>query len=305
LILTAVLGLLVHPLPLRLGLAALLLGLAAGVHYRSQLTYSREWVTLQSFLWQLRWRIPDLAPGTTLITNDIPLRYYSDNSVTAPVNWMYSPENHTLQMDYMLFYPTVRVGRALSRPEPGLPIFQPYRAASFTGSTSQVLALYYAPPGCLRVLDVVLDDSMPNLPASLSAWVPLSRLDLIRTEGGAEHVPPLLTREPAHDWCYYFEMADLARQRGDWGEVVELGNRGFAEDHPNDASERLVFIEGNAHLGNWKRAEELSLEALEQNPAVDRMVCQTWRRIVEQIGSDAAREGAERVGAAAGCAGNG
>lgn len=301
LILAAIVALLVHPVPLRLGLAALMLGLAAGVHYRSGGNYSHEWVTLRSFLWQLRWRVPDLAPGTTLITNDIPLRYYSDNSLTAPVNWMYSPENHTLSMDYMVYYPTVRVGRALSIPQPGLPIVQPYRAASFTGSTSQVLALYFAPPGCLRVLDVVLDDSMPNLPATLSAWVPLSRLDLIRTEGGADHTPPLMPQEPAHDWCYYFELADLARQRGAWDEVVELGDRGFAEDHPNDASERLVFIEANAHTGNWGRAEELSLEALEQNPAVDRMVCHTWRRLVEQIGSDAAREGADRVGLAAGC----
>jgi hypothetical protein len=305
LILTGLLGLLAHPASLRLGLAALLLGLAAGVHFRSEQDYGREWDKLRSFLWQLRWRVPDLEPGTTIITNDLPLRYYSDNSLTAPVNWMYSPENHTLQMDYMLYYPTVRVGRALSRPRPGLPIVQPYRAASFSGSTSQILALYYAPPGCLHVLDVVLDDSMPNLPASLSAWVPLSRLDLIRTEGGSGHRPPLLTQEAARDWCYYYQLADLARQRGDWEEVARLGDRAFSEDHPNDATERLVFIEGYAHTGQWGRAQALSLEALEQNPAVDRMVCHTWRRLVEQIGSEAARKGAERVGVAAGCANRG
>jgi hypothetical protein len=133
---------------------------------------------LGEFLWQLSWRIPGLEKGTTLLTNDIPLRYYSDNSLTAALNWMYAPENHSLQMDYVLYYPTVRVGLALSAPERGLPIHQVYRAASFDGSTSRMLALYYAPPGCVHVLDVVLDDSMPNLPASLSAWVPLSRLSI-------------------------------------------------------------------------------------------------------------------------------
>ena len=35
------------------------------------------------FLWQLSWRIPGLEKGTTVLTNDIPLRYYSDNSLTA------------------------------------------------------------------------------------------------------------------------------------------------------------------------------------------------------------------------------
>ncbi len=141
------------------------------------------------FLWQLSWSIPGLEKGTTLLTNDIPLRYYSDNTLTAPLNWMYAPENHSLQMDYMLYYPTVRVGLALPTPDRGLPIHQVYRAASFDGSTSQVLALYSSPPGCVHVLDVVLDDSMPNLPASLSAWVPLSRLDLIQAEFGGGPSP--------------------------------------------------------------------------------------------------------------------
>ena len=173
---------LLRPATLRVALALALLGLSAGVHFRSNLTYVDESEGLRQFLWQLSWRIPDLEKGTTVVTNDIPLHYYSDNSLTAPLNWMYSPNNHSLDMDYMLYYPTVRVGLALSEPKPGLPIRQAYRAAQFEGSTSQLLALYYAPPGCVHVLDVVLDNSMPNLPASLSAWVPLSRLDLIRAD---------------------------------------------------------------------------------------------------------------------------
>ncbi len=252
-------------------------------------------------MWQLSWRIPGLEKGTTLLTNDIPLRYYSDNSLTAALNWMYAPENHSLRMDYMLYYPTVRVGLALSAPDRGLPIHQVYRAASFDGSTSQMLALYYAPPGCVHVLDVVLDDSMPNLPANLSAWVPLSRLDLIRAGSEGGPVPPLYPQEPEHNWCYYFEKADLARQLGDWQAVAELGDMAFSVDHPNDPSERLVFIEGYAHVGRLDRAEALSYEALEQNPAVNRMVCHTWERIVRQ--ADLGEEGRSAAHPRAGTSG--
>ncbi len=302
LVLAGVLELVVHPITLRLGVAAALLGLSAGVHFRSNLTYAREWEGLGSFLWQLSWRVPDLAKGTTVLTNDIPLHYYSDNSLTAPLNWMYSPENHTLEMDYMLYYPTVRVGLALTQPVPDLPIKQAYRAAAFEGSTSQLLALFYNPPGCVHVLDVVLDDSMPNLPRSLSAWVPLSRLDLIQTRASVPRTPPLFADEPAHDWCYYFEKADLARQMGDWRAVADFGDRAFAVDHPNDASERLVFIEGYAHVGRWGRAEELSLQASEQNPAVNRMICNTWERILRQVPADEAAQAAvNRVRERAGC----
>ena len=302
LVVAGILELLIRPTALRIAVVTGILALSAGVHYQSNMTYVRDAEGLGKFLWQLSWRIPDLEKGTTMVTNDIPLVYYSDNSLTAPLNWMYSPENHSLQMDYMLYYPTVRLGLALSVPEAGLPIHQGYRAVAFDGSTSQMLALQYAPPGCVHVLDVVLDDSMPNLPASLSAWVPLSRLELIQTDAAETTVPPLYPEEPTHDWCYYFEKADLARQRGDWQAVVDLGDEGFAVDHPNDPSERLVFIEGYAHVGQWDRAEELSYEALEQNPAVYRMVCHTWDRIVSDVtaGSEGA-SAAERVREQAGC----
>lgn len=301
-LLVGVLELVVHPVALRLGIAAALLGLSAGVHFRSGVTYARDWEGLGAFLWQLSWRVPDLAKGTTVLANDIPLLYYSDNSLTAPLNWMYSPENHSLQMDYMLYYPTVRVGLGLTRPLAGLPIRQAYRAASFEGSTSQLLALFYDPPGCVHVLDVLLDDSMPNLPASLSTWVPLSRLDLIQTQASRPRTPPWFPNEPAHNWCYYFEKADLARQMGDWQAVADLGDQAFAVDHPNDASERLVFIEGYARTGRWDRAEELSVDALEHNPAVDRMVCHTWNRIVAQVepGMDG-KDAAARIRARARC----
>jgi len=294
LVLAGVLELAVHPVALRLGVAAALMGLSAGVHFRSDLTYAREWQGLGSFLWQLSWRVPDLAKGTTVLANDIPLHYYSDNSLTAPLNWMYSPENHTLEMDYVLYYPTVRVGLALTQPLRDLPIKQAYRAAAFEGSTSQVLALFYSPPGCVHVLDVLLDDSMPNLPRSLSAWVPLSRLDLILTQTPLPRTPPFFPDEPSHDWCYYFEKADLARQMGDWQAVADLGDRAFAVDHPNDASERLVFVEGYAHVGAWGRAEELSLQASEQNPAVNRMICHTWERILRQVPADEAPQAAAK-----------
>jgi len=302
LVVVGVIELLVRPVALRIALVVGVLGMSAGVHYQSNMTYVREADRLGQLLWQLSWRIPGLEKGTTVLTNDLPLRYYSDNSLTAPLNWMYAPENHSLQMDYLLYYPTVRVGLALSVPKAGLPIHQTYRAATFDGTTSQLLALQFAPPGCVHVLDVVLDDSMPNLPAALSAWVPLSRLDLIQTDPAEPAVPPLYPDEPAHTWCYYFEKADLARQRGDWQAVVDLGDAGFAVDHPNDPSERLVFIEGYAHVGRWDLAEEQSIKALDDNPAVNRMVCHAWDRILAD--ATAGREGraaGDRVRAQAEC----
>ncbi len=76
--------------------------------------------------------------------------------------------------------------------------------------------------------------------------------------------------------------------------MAELGDLAFSVDHPNDPSERLVFIEGYAHVGRLDRAEDLSYEALEQNPAVNRMVCHTWERIERE--ADLGEEGHSAAG---------
>jgi hypothetical protein len=47
-------------------------------------------------------------------------------------------------------------------------------------------------------------------------------------------------------------------------------------------------------VGRLDRAEALSYEALEQNPAVNRMVCHTWERIVRE--ADLGEEGQSAAG---------
>ncbi len=56
-------------------------------------------------------------------------------------------------MDYVLFYPTSRLGGTLQDLEPGQSITYDFISEVFTGNTSQTLAFYYQPPGCLRLLD--------------------------------------------------------------------------------------------------------------------------------------------------------
>jgi hypothetical protein len=41
----------------------------------------------------------------------------------------------------------------------------------------------------------------------------------------------------------------------------------------------LVFIEGYAHTGNWKRARQLSQETRQITAAMQPMLCRLWQRI--------------------------
>ncbi len=287
--------------------AAALVGLSVGSHFEAATAFRRAWNDQRAFFWQLAWRIPGLEPGTTVITNESPLPYLSDNSITGAFNWMYAPGARSRELPYMVYDIDTRLGRGLKSTEPGIPIIQPYRAATFRGSTSQVLVLFLAPPRCLHVVDPILSDSSPLLGPPMSQVVALSRPELIRVneEHGARPPETIFGPEPSRDsWCYYFQKADLARQQGDWERVVALGEKAFAlRDKPNDASERIPFIEGYAHMGRWARALEITQEAFEHDSAVGRMLCRAWDRIERDLASEAAREAASQARLDLGCSG--
>ena len=275
----------------------LLLGLAVASQVQAGFTYRRDWELQRDFFWQLAWRAPALRPGTVLFTNDIPLTYESDNSLTAPLNWIYADDLPQAGMSYLLYYVSLRQGLGLPALEPDLPIEQWYRPTTFSGNTSQSLAVLSKPPGCLQILDEVYHDSMPTIPPDLSRAVTLANLDWIEPQGlfPEAKLLDLFGPEPAHDWCYFFERADLARQRGDWVEVAAIGAEALRTgDEPNDASEWLPFIEASARTGDVGRAVEWSNGSLLQNPAVRPMLCRTWGRILPDLaaGPDQERAGA-------------
>ncbi len=277
---------------IKIVIIAALVGFGAGmqVHYANQMRV--EFNVLKTFMWQLAWRVPGLKPGTTVLSNELPFKRYSDNSLTAPINWMFDPDSDSPEMAYILYYPSVRLGLGLPALEEDLSIEQWYRATTFSGSTSKVLALSYAPPGCLRVLDVVYDDSLPGFPPEIRDAIPLSKLDLIVADPSDPARPPenVFGREPTRGWCYYYLKADLARQQGEWARIVELGEIAFGlSDRPNNASERIPFIEGYAHLGYWDIALEQSMMIIEDQPAMARMVCHAWDRIASSVADSSER----------------
>jgi hypothetical protein len=93
--------------------------------------------------------------------------------------------------------------------------------------------------------------------------------------------------EPEHGWCYLYQKADLARQLGNWEEVVALGDQAKAEGfHPkasssNTSVEWMPMIEGYARVGRWDDAEALSLSAFEKDQRIDARLCNLWDHLVE------------------------
>jgi hypothetical protein len=277
---------LIELLPLRVKylVAVLLVSLSAGRQFLWAVDYMRDWNSHRNLFWQMTWRAPALEKGTMVLINEN-LEYYADNSLSAALNWIYAPDNHTDVMDYVLFYPTNRSALSLT---PGTPVEFDFLAGRYHGSTSQAVVFYYSPPRCLRLLDpeidsinkMIPDDSLLRDAALLSSTRPISNQPIAR-------MPDVYGTEPTHGWCYYFQKADLARQMGDWETVTKLGDAAFAlDDYPNDPVERFVFIEGYAHTADWKKAVELSQASHKVSKNyVAPLLCKLWDRIERETES--------------------
>lgn len=273
---------------LRIVITTILFSLTIGFQFLNAMDFKHDWDSFKDFFWQLTWRIPDLEENTIVMTTLFPLKYYSDNSLTAPLNWTYAPESQDETLSYVFYFSDVRlkVGR-LTALEKDLPVYQWYRSFSFTGNTTDTVVIRYDPPGCLQVLDSQYANAgiIPNLTDSEAAQIPLSNLDRIITSPQEAKYPPveIVGEEIDHDWCYYFEKADLARQIGDWDTVITLKNEadglGFS---PRNPSEWLPFFEAYVQTEQWDEAAALINASLAEEDKFVPGILITWDRVISE-----------------------
>lgn len=154
------------------------IGLAVGFHFLNALAFRIDWQSQVTFLNQLAWRVPGLTHATTLISEELPFEHESDNSLAAPINWMYAPDldppanyydweykiENFIDLPYMVRYLDLRIsGGHMPSLEEASDYEATYRFFIFRGSSADVLLLYFQPPYCLRVLDPVYDAGHPHL----------------------------------------------------------------------------------------------------------------------------------------------
>jgi hypothetical protein len=278
---------------IKVGFLILLVAFSAGYQLRTGIQFQRDWEQQSRFFWQMTWRIPALQENTIVFAHELPLRYFSDNSLTGGLNWIYAePQMLDDSIPYVLYYPTVRVGLAVKALTPNEAVKQNLLVGVFEGNTSRSIAIFYQPPACLRVLDPELEIDNWMVPLQVRETIHLTDWDVILPT--PQHAPPsLYAPEPEHAWCYYFQKADLARQYQEWEEVVRLGEIAFSlSDQPNDPVERFPFIEGYAHQGLWTEAVEMSEKSAEITSVIHPALCLLWQRIQRETPDSAEKSAA-------------
>jgi hypothetical protein len=281
LLLIGLLDLFIRPRLVKVILLSILVGLGIGYHFQTALSFRIDWIHQVSFLRQLSWRIPGLEEGTALLTMELPTRS-TDNSLTAPINWIYAEDIDDTSLPYHLLFLDLRLGTSLPELKEGLPLTYSFRTLKFEGSLDNTLVVYYKDSDCVRVIHPDYDSYHPQFPELIADATPFSNLDqiVLKPEKNISLPANIFGPEPEQSWCYYFEKADLARQMGDWQQVAALGEAAFnSSESPNNVSELVPFIQGYAFTGKWEKAVKLTKETSRIDPYMKPMLCSIWKDI--------------------------
>jgi hypothetical protein len=262
---------------------SILLSLAVGSHFENGMAYKRDWESMQDFIWQLSWRIPSLSENSILLGSDVDLNYYSDNSLTAPVNFTYLDNISSSDLSHLVYYTDARDDLWFEDELEDQKIIKDYRSFKFSGNSSNTIAFLFEAPGCLKVIDPVYSNSVtnPNLSFRQVKEISMSHIDLIEAKPENKPDTRLFPEKESNNWCYFFEKADLARQFGDFAEIEQLGITAIEENlYPRIASEWLPFLEGNLFRGNWEMSKWIVEEILSAEGNYSNGICYTINRIL-------------------------
>ncbi|MBI5667975.1 MAG: hypothetical protein HZC41_08185 [Chloroflexi bacterium] len=253
---------------------AFLVGIATVTHVNNANYYRNIWNEQKALWWQMFWRVPALKPGTVLAMSVPPQSFFPADTyeVWAPANLIYAPQTREPAIYGVRL--TEKVADSIVRDE-SLD-YNVLMNVQFTMDFSHVLLLS-APSdtSCLHIVDRRHLQELPHDAPAILSWVGVYS----NTEQILDDVaPPTMPREffghePPHSWCYYFQKAELAQQRGDWETASRLGDevreKGF---QPEDVVEWLPFITAYAAVGRCEDARLLTKVVLKEQPYLEGQV---------------------------------
>lgn len=259
---------------------AMFLMASVSFQIRTARTYSLTWHYAKDYFWQLKWRAPALVAGTFILSPYTPFQFSSDYQIAYATNVLYATGYSSEEMKYWWFDgPDELIDFTNNTYPEQMDINHQFRNLSFNSNMEFALPVIYKPArGCLQVLDNVYKDEPLMLDVENQLF-DTYKTGLILNE--ERPVPiDIFGEEPTPKWCYYFQLADLARSDEKWGDVVSYWRIAENEDmKPNYGPEYLPFIEAFAHLKEWDQTYTLIEKAYFATEKMEIFLCTNWERI--------------------------
>ncbi|PWH12388.1 MAG: hypothetical protein DDG60_13435 [Anaerolineae bacterium] len=262
----------------RLVVMAFLITGAVMTHYANSVIAIQEAAATRNFWWQVAWRIPALKPGTTLVADYPSISMQEDYFIWGPANQIYFPQPQQTSEPYVQVPLPAVVLNAENLPH--LLVQRGQREQIRRGIQTQpdyrqILILSQpAENACVRVINGQAPEFSQNDRVEIRLLASASRLENILLDRMSQPPPQAyFGAEPVHDWCYYYQKADLARQAGDWARVIQLVEQALEEGHyPSDKIEWLPLMQAYTVLG---RKQELRrfISIMAESPYIQQQVC--------------------------------
>ncbi len=261
---------------------SLLLGLAISQQFLIANDFRRDWEIHNEIMWQLSWRLSDLEKGTTIFSNDFPIKYFSDNTLSAELNWVAAKNVQTEDPQYILGYLSEfnRLGLPYEKPE--ILYSKDMTSTVFHGTTDKVVAINYRYGSCLRVLDPRFDPINPLIKADSQKAAMISNDELIELGNPTfDLMNSNYGKNPLNNECYPFIKGQLMGQMGKWDEVVKIaGEIDFQSNIVRrDPMLSIVFMDGFLQNENFEQPMEISNKIFEINPEFSPVLCKYWSEI--------------------------
>ena len=189
------------------------------------------------------------------------------------------PTNH---IDYYFYYEKERFFRHFPEQE-DTPFTKSHQAGVFSGNSSKLVAFWYKPPACLRIINEKWDKYNPDFPGYLRELAVKYPNKLIQAQGNSENNlrnNPIFLEEQNDNFCYVYQKASLAAENGNWDEVLDLMESKYWEmPKINHASEHIPFIQAFAYKNRYDDAFALSQEIIDVDEDYQPLICGFWNEL--------------------------
>ena len=261
---------------IRNGMVALFVLVSVLTHHANTVKAEQDTTSTKNFWWQVSWRVPQLEKNTTLIANYPNVSLEEDYFIWGPANLIYYPEkqyeNYIQPGVYAAIPSRNTVEKVLARER------QEYdkRKTIITYANYRNILVITQPSlnSCVHVLDGVhpeFSNGERDLIQEIGSYSEVEHVLADETP----HTPSTVVfgPEPYHGWCYYYQKADLARQRGAWDAVQSIGEQAFDLGFkPMDPIELMPFVQAYALSGDVDRLSELAL-VITADPYISQQAC--------------------------------
>lgn len=191
-------------------LAALLVALSAGAQLQNSVEFVTDWNKAESLVLQMHNRLPAVDEGTVLVSEQVPLDFYSEDDLSAYFNLLYFSSAHR-ENDNLVYLDASSVNELHQQ---GNEIEIDKKGLHFNGSLEKVVVFYLPPEGCLRVLEAGMVDPS-GLPFTLGQTLETLGTNLnILVPGKSVDLPEMIGEGAAPQRCMILEQIELANQKG-------------------------------------------------------------------------------------------